>query len=56
MPVPAERGDWPRFYVLVRDALRGEGPMPVDPNDAVAALRVLEAARESARSAAIVAL
>jgi predicted dehydrogenase len=47
-PVPAEPGDWPRFYAQLRDALRGGGPPPVDPRDAVAGLRVLEAARQSA--------
>jgi predicted dehydrogenase len=48
VPVPAQPGDWPRFYALTVQALRGEGPPPVDPADAVAALRVLEAARSSA--------
>jgi hypothetical protein len=28
--------------------VRGEGPLPVDPRDAVAALEVLDAARRSA--------
>ncbi len=47
-PVPSERGDWPRFYALLRAALLGGEPPPVDPRDAVAALRVLEFARRSA--------
>ena len=49
VPVPPERGDWPRFYTLLRDALRTGGPPPVDARDAVETLRVLEAARRAAR-------
>jgi scyllo-inositol 2-dehydrogenase (NADP+) len=48
VPVPGERGDWARFYSLLATALRDGGPPPVDPADAVAALRVLEHARQSA--------
>jgi scyllo-inositol 2-dehydrogenase (NADP+) len=48
VPVPGERGDWARFYALLATALRDGGPPPVDPGDAVAALRVLEDARRSA--------
>jgi scyllo-inositol 2-dehydrogenase (NADP+) len=48
VPVPGERGDWARFYALLATALRDGGPPPVDPADAVAALRVLEDARRSA--------
>jgi predicted dehydrogenase len=44
-PVPSERGDWPRFYAGVTEALLGPGPMPVDPRDAVAVLEVLDRAR-----------
>lgn len=56
VPVPPVPGDWPRFYASLRDALRSGGPPPVDPQDAVATLRVLEAARRSAREHRIVAL
>jgi scyllo-inositol 2-dehydrogenase (NADP+) len=44
-PIASERGGWPRFYELLRDALGSDGPPPVDPWDAVAALRVLDQAR-----------
>jgi predicted dehydrogenase len=54
--VPSERGDWPRFYALVADALRHGGPPPVDPWDAVTTLRILEAARESAATRQLVTL
>jgi scyllo-inositol 2-dehydrogenase (NADP+) len=45
VPVPSERGDWPRFYALLERALRDGTPPPVDPHDAVATLRVLDEAR-----------
>ncbi len=47
-------GAYERFYAGVRDALRDGGEMPVDPRDSVAALRVIEAARRSARTAAVI--
>jgi predicted dehydrogenase len=56
VPVPPEPGDWPRFYALLRDAIRGGVPPPVDPGDAVAALRVLDAARLAAREQHVVTL
>ena len=56
VPVPPESGDWPRFYALLRDALLSGAPPPVDPQDAVASLRVLEAARRAFRIQLVVAL
>ena len=56
VPVPPEPGNWPWFYTLLRDALRNEGPPPVDPRDAVETLRILEAARRAAREHRIVTL
>jgi predicted dehydrogenase len=47
-PVPTERGDYPAFYAGVARALREGGPMPVDPDDAVAVLEVIDAARRPA--------
>jgi len=55
-PVPAERGCWSGFYSAFARAVRGEGPLPVDPRDAVAALEVLDAARLSAARAEVVRL
>lgn len=49
-PVRTVPGDYPRFYAMVAAALRGEGPVPVDPAGPIAALEVLEAARRSAAS------
>jgi scyllo-inositol 2-dehydrogenase (NADP+) len=47
-PVRTEPGAYQRFYQGVVAALRGQAPPPVNPADAVAALRVLDAARRSA--------
>ena len=51
--VPTRPGTYIRFYELLRDAVRGEGPPPVDPADSLAGLRVLEAAERSARSGTV---
>ena len=56
VPIRSERGRWQAFYELLAEALRTGGPPPVDPADAVAALRVLEAARRAASARATVAL
>src|ERR1700750_3241470 len=47
-PVPSERGRWDTFYPAFAAAVRGEGPVPVDPHDAIASLTVIDAIRESA--------
>ena len=52
----SSRGDWPAFYRQWRDALLGNGPVPVDPAGAVATLRVLEAAAASSREGRLVSL
>ena len=52
--VPTERGRYPDFYRGVALALGGGAAAPVDPADAVAGLRVLEAARASARTGSVV--
>jgi len=49
-------GRWEDFYPAVRAALLDGGPPPVAPAEAVAVLRVLAAARESARRRAVVSL
>jgi scyllo-inositol 2-dehydrogenase (NADP+) len=52
--VASERGDWPRFYVGLEQALREGSPAPVDPWDAVSGLEVLDAARHSAATGTVV--
>jgi len=47
-PVPSERGRWDTYYPAFAAAVRGEGAVPVDPWDVVAAIEVLDAARASA--------
>lgn len=48
--VPTEPGRYRAFYELMRDAVRGGGPVPVDPTDSLRVLRVLEAAERAASS------
>ncbi len=55
-PVETLPGAYETFYALLRGALVSGGKPPVDPADAVATLRVIEAARESARSHTVVEL
>ncbi len=55
-PVPSERGRWDTFYPAFAAAVRGEGPVPVDPHDAIASLEVIDAIRESAAQGRAVAL
>ena len=53
-PLPSERGAWDRFYPTFAKAVRGDGPVPVDPWDAVATAEVLDAARQSATTGRVV--
>jgi predicted dehydrogenase len=46
--VPLESGAWNTFYPSFAAAVREEGPLPVDPWEAVATATVLDAARRSA--------
>jgi predicted dehydrogenase len=53
--VPTQRGRWDTFYPAFAAAVRGLGPVPVDPRDAVACLAVLDAARRGAELGAVAA-
>jgi len=55
-PVASERGRWSEFYEGVVRAVRHGTAPPVDPEDALATLEVLEAARRSAEEAGVVSL
>lgn len=54
--IPNLRGDYGRFWTALVAALRGEGPNPVPPADALAVMRVLEAGLDSADRGATVSL
>jgi scyllo-inositol 2-dehydrogenase (NADP+) len=47
-------GSYETFYALLLAALRSGAPPPVDPADSLAVLKIIEAARESARSGAVI--
>ncbi|MEV0407182.1 Gfo/Idh/MocA family oxidoreductase [Actinoallomurus sp. NPDC050550] len=55
-PAPSERGRWDLFYPAFAAAVRGTGQLPVDPWDAIATARVLDAARTGATTGQVVAL
>ncbi|WP_460464353.1 Gfo/Idh/MocA family protein [Arthrobacter pigmenti] len=42
-PVPTHRGNYPEFYRLLALSLHHDAPLPVEPADSVAVLRVIEA-------------
>jgi hypothetical protein len=48
-PIRTERGSYLGFYAGVATALRDGAPRPVNPNDSVRVLEILEQARESDR-------
>ena len=54
--VPSERGRWDLFYPAFAAAVRGQGPLPVDPHEAVTVLEILDAAVVSAREHRVVTL
>jgi len=54
--VETEPGAYERFYEGIVASLREGAPLPVDPNDAIAVLEVLETARASAGTGAVVRL
>jgi scyllo-inositol 2-dehydrogenase (NADP+) len=55
-PVETLPGCYQCFYELLRDSIAQGGPPPVDPADAVASLRVIEASFLSARTGEVVRL
>jgi len=55
-PVASARGAWDGFYPAFAAAVRGEGPLPVDPWDAVRTATILDAARVGAATVQVVTL
>jgi scyllo-inositol 2-dehydrogenase (NADP+) len=53
-PIETAPGAYEQYYALLRDALVGDGPLPVDPADALTTLRVIEAAQQSACNGTLV--
>jgi scyllo-inositol 2-dehydrogenase (NADP+) len=49
-------GAYERYYAQVRDAITAGAPPPVDPAESIAALRLIEAAQESAREGKLIQL
>lgn len=47
---PTERGRWDSFYPAFARAVRGEGPVPVDPLEVVANVEIIDAGLRSADS------
>lgn len=52
--VPTEPGNYRCFYELVVEWLSRNAPPPVDPEDALSCLRIIEAARQSALDRVVV--
>jgi predicted dehydrogenase len=52
--VETERGAYPEFYRGIAASLRDGTPPPVDPNDSVMGLEIIEAAQESARNKGVI--
>ena len=55
-PYPAMAGDYTIFYSAMRDAILLGAPLPVTPQSARDAMRIIEAGRESARTGRVVQL
>jgi predicted dehydrogenase len=55
-PVATVPGSYPWFYTALAAALRSDAPLPVEPDDAAAALEIIEAARSSAEHGRVVQL
>jgi predicted dehydrogenase len=55
-PVPLLPGRWDTFYPAFAAAVRRQGPVPVDPRDAVTTATVLDAARRSAATGHVIRL
>jgi predicted dehydrogenase len=55
-PIATEAGCYLRFYEAVAAAVRDGAPVPVDPEEAAAALDIIEAARASAERGQIIVL
>src|SRR4029450_10914956 len=56
LTVETEPGSYEEFYRGIAASLREGAPPPVDPDDSVMGLEIIEAAQESARARRVIAL
>ncbi|MEZ4605903.1 MAG: Gfo/Idh/MocA family oxidoreductase [Deinococcales bacterium] len=54
--IASEDGAWPNYYEQFALAVRGLGPLPVDPWDSLAALSLLDAALQSVKTGQVIKL
>ncbi|WP_226676977.1 oxidoreductase [Rossellomorea aquimaris] len=52
--IPSEKGDYTQFYLGVYGALRENQVLPVDPEDALQVIKIIEACKESAESGRVI--
>lgn len=52
--IPTHNGRYPDFYRQLARALTSDAPLPVDPADAIAGLRIIEAARRSSHERRVI--
>ncbi|TMU84599.1 oxidoreductase [Bacillus sp. BHET2] len=54
--IPSEKGDYTQFYLGIYRALRENNPLPVDPEEALQVIKVIEACKESADKKCVIQL
>ncbi|WP_252189231.1 oxidoreductase [Rossellomorea vietnamensis] len=52
--IPSEKGDYTQFYLGVYGAVRENQPLPVDPEEALNVITIIEACKESAASGRVI--
>ncbi|OXS61552.1 scyllo-inositol 2-dehydrogenase (NADP+) [Bacillus sp. V-88] len=52
--IPSEKGDYTQFYLGVYGAVRENAPLPVDPQDALDVITLIEACKKSAESRRVI--
>ncbi|MCR8847689.1 oxidoreductase [Rossellomorea sp. SC111] len=52
--IPSEKGDYTQFYLGVFSSVRENAPLPVDPEDALQVITLIEACKKSAESRRVI--
>ncbi|MBN8193629.1 oxidoreductase [Bacillus sp. NTK074B] len=52
--IPSEKGDYTQFYLGIYGAIRENHKLPVDPEDALQVIKLIEACKESAESGRVI--